>query len=197
MQKLITIIFISSCISFYSCQNDKNQTPISELINLEEWDSITIAVMKEKMQLDTLQYIGDDIPPLVIDDVLITSFDEEIRYLLKFREKEMAALLKEKIISNEEVIYIYESQGDRSHLGFVRHFVVMPINEKFRYVFTYKPDVDSFLVEKKDDFDDYYIEPVLYYGIEEWGMTGIKLTTKITKDKNSKLSYEIIGLVVD
>ena len=197
MKRLVVILALS-CTFFYGCQNNKNQTPISELINLEEWDSITIAVMKEKMQLDTLQYIGDDIPSFAIDDdIIINSFDEHIRYLLKFREKEIAALLEHQILSNEGVIYIHESQGDRGPQGFVRYFVVMPINEKFRYVFTYKPDVDSFLVEKKDDFDDYYIEPVLYYGIEEWGMTGIKLTTKITKDKNSKLSYEIIGLVVD
>ena len=197
MKQTITILYILSCISFYGCQNDKSQTPISELINLEEWDSITIATMKEKMQLDTLRYVGDDIPPYKKDGIAINSFDDHIQHLLKFREKEIAALLEKQIISNEKVIYIHESQGDRSHHGFIRYFTVMPINKKFRYIFTYSEDIHSFLIKKTDDFNDYYIEPVLYNGIEYGRLTGIEILTKITKNKKSQLSYEIIGIVVD
>jgi len=197
MKRLITITFILSCISFYGCQNNRNQTPISELINLEEWDSITIAAMKDKMQLDTLRYVGDDIPPFAIeDDILINSFDEHIRHLLKFREQEIATILEHQIISNEKEIYIYESQGDRGPAGFVKRFAVMPVMEKYSYVFKYKEYTNSFSVEK-DVFDDYDIEPVIYYGIKDGFFTGIGITTKITKDNNSMLTYEIIGLVVD
>ena len=190
------IIYILSCISFYGCENNKTQTPISELINLSEWDSITIAAMKDKMQLDTLQYIGDSIPPLVIDGVLMKSFDEDIRHYLKFREKEIAILLEKKILSNEKVIYIHEIQAFKSSLGFVRRFTVMPISRKFCYTFKYEEGTDSFLV-KKDILFNSHIEPVFYYGIKYDFLTGIEIKTKITKNKKSQLSYEIIGIVVD
>ena len=197
MKRIITIICVLSCISFYGCQNNRNQTPISELIDLEKWNSITIANMKDKMQLDTLRYIGDDIPSFAIDGIEINNFDEHIRHLLKFREKEITALLEQQILSHEKVIYIHETQKFSCHAGFVKSFHVMPINKKFCYIFTYKEETDSFLVEKKDDFNDYYIEPVLYYGIQLGNLTGIEITTKIKKDKKSQLSYEIIGLVVN
>ena len=197
MKRLITIIFISSYISFYSCQSNKNQTPISELINIAEWDSITIATMKDKFQLDTLRYIGDDMPPYEIDGILIKNFDDHIKSKLKFREREITALMEEEILSNEEVIYIYESQGDRGHEGFIRYFTLMPINKKYRYTFRYIPHTDSFWVKKSADFDDYYIQPAMYYGIEYGFLTGIRITTKITKNNKSQLSYEIIYLAVD
>ena len=197
MKRIITIICILSYVSFYGCQNNKNQTPISELINLEEWDSTTIAAMKDKLQLDTLRYIGDDIPPFAINDTIINNFDEHIQHLLRFREKEIAALLEQQIISNEKVIYIHEIQAMSCHAGFIKSFVVMPINKKFRYFFRYNHGTDTFLIENADDFNDYYIEPVLYSEIECGRLTGIEIITKITKNNKSQLSYEIIGLVVN
>ena len=189
------INFLLVCILFYSCQNNKNKPTISELIDLQKWDAITIKVIKDKMQLDTLQYpMGIR---LMIDDVFINNFDEHIGHILSFREKEISTLLEQQVLSNEKSIYIYERQGYACNEGFIKYFIVMLDKKGRGYCFTYKTDTDSFFIEKGIYSIDYYKQPVFYNGIEYDYLTGIEITTKITKNKKHQLSYEVIGIAVD
>ena len=193
--KKALLVCIVSCIFFHSCKNNKKQLTILELIDLTEWNAITIATIKDRMQWDTLQYVGDNIPPLVIDDIVINSFEEDIQRILKLREKEIAVMQKQLFLSNEEDIYIHERQG-MNHAGHYRYFIVMPNKEGSNYLFTYNTDTHSFSVEKIRYSTDYYKEPNFYFDIEYNTLRHIEITTRITKNKKSQLSYEIIGIVI-
>ena len=183
------IIFILSYISFYSCQNNK---PIPELIDIAEWDSITIATLKDKIRMDTLQYILVNLEKDVIQMDTVQYTLEYLQYILRFREKKISALLEEKILSDEEVIYIEEIVD----YYYNRFLTVMPINKKYLYVFIYDDYADYCSVERRDNFADSFIEPVLYNGIKDGILSELKITTKITKNNKSQLSYEIIRLMV-
>jgi len=107
MKRIIILICILICILSHACQNHKKETSIYELIDLQTWNTITIATLKDKMQLDTLRYVEDDMPPPpILNGIIIDSFDADIRHILSFREKTIASLLEHQVLSDEKVIYI-------------------------------------------------------------------------------------------
>ncbi len=193
--KRVLLVCIIGCVFFNSCKNNKKQSTL-ELIDLAEWNAITISTIKEKMQWDTLRYVGDDIPPLVIDDIVINSFEEEIRQrILNLREKEIAVMQKQLLLSHERDVYIHEFQGF-NHAGHYKYFMVMFDEEDSNYLFTYNADAHSFAMEQINYSTDHYKEPIFYFDIEYGILRHIEITTKITRDKTSQLSYEIIGVVI-
>lgn len=195
MKKQLLAYFLC-CIFFHSCENISNQSTIVELIDLDEWNANTITILKNKMQWDTIQYIDDNIPPFISDGVMIRSFDDDMKRILSIREKEITAMKEQLFPSHEqETLYIYESQGFNNE-GYCKYFLVLQNECDSSYRFTYNAAVDSFSVEKGLYSNEYYFQPVFYFDIEYNWLRNIEITTKITKEKQSQLFYEIIGVTI-
>ena len=195
MIRIRILVCILVCIFSYSCRNNKKEASIFELIDLQTWNAITIATLKDKMQLDTLRYVGDDMPlPQIIDGITIDSFDAHISYILSFREKEIAALLEYQVLSDEKVIYISESEGFTSQ-GYFRGFTVISYDKDIYYRLTYNEDTHTFSIEEKCCPLEHHKDSVFNSAIEYGRLRRIIITTKITRDEKSQLSYEIISAI--
>ena len=194
-KKILSILFFTLL-----CSCSENTTPIVELINIQEWDSVTIVTLKEKVHLDMMLQYNDSFPPLLMQDgkTVVKSFDEEIIYYLSFREKIMEILREKGILSNAKNIYIFENQSYGAN-GYNQSFIVL-INKKKKYYFKFDELTDSFSMEEEIERNketQYYWNIRAYSNNIEFGrMSGLSITTLIKRNRKNTLSYDIISVSV-
>lgn len=186
----ITRFFCCLCLVFTACGRNAS---IVDLVDINEWDSATILVLKEELHLDSLlsNYWESDSPPKMSLDqsFIVNDYEEEINYFLSFREKIMKVLKEQSYIS-VDCIYINEYQGF-TFSGFTQSFSVY-VDKGDNYYYEYNVDTDSFLVTKLNDsiFNDAENITHYYVNTEEYTITGMQILSKINRNNNG-ITYDI------
>lgn len=192
MKKLNLISIAIIILIAISCKKDIK--PIYSLIDIKKWDEVTIKSIKNNFNIDSLLIYGDgtNIPISLRDGKKVYSFDEEIRIMLSFREKELKALQTFNYLSDEKTIYIEEYQGNTTN-GFMKYFFIYNINCP-EYYFTYNEDKDTFTCKKEGDSANYSDENIFYSEVQMRSLFGYVITTKISRNNKNELTYEIIRI---
>lgn len=190
MKHLKILFAITICILLNGCK-DK---PISDLIDIDEWNLVTMQSLNEKLHLDTILKYNKEVPPLLADDnkTIVRDYEHEILLKLSFREKIMKIFQEQQILSNEKSICIREHQGYTVE-GYVQSFTLFE-EENAKYHLKYNRDTDSFRITILNYHADYLDEYVFYSEIENGRLIGLEIFTLIKKVGKNKLSYEIIGI---
>jgi hypothetical protein len=194
--KYRTIVFIAvSCLFIGSCK--RNFTPISDLIDIEKWDFVTMLALSEKLHLDTiLKYDGEDRPPIAVmnDGTSVNNYEEEIRWRLSLREKIIKVLQEQKILSNEKTIYILEWQGHTT-FGYSQSFTIY-FGKKAQYRFEYNNHTDAFVKSGLDGSYAGYLDAPIFCsdGVYMGVLEGLQIITLIKQNNKNELSYKIVGI---
>lgn len=192
MKKLNLIPIAMIILIAISCKKDIK--PIYSLIDIKKWDEVTIKSIKNNFNIDSILIYGDgtNIPIKVQNGKEVYSFDEQIRIMLSFREKELKALQTFNYLSDEKTIYIEEFQGFTTN-GFMKNFFIYNINCP-EYYFTYNVDNDTFTSEKGRDSTYYSDETIFHSDVYMRSLVGYRITTKISRNNKNELTYDIIRI---
>lgn len=182
--------FYCMCLVFTACGRNAS---IVDMIDLNEWNSATMLVLTEELNLDSLlsKYWENDYPPKMSIDqrIIVNNYEEEINCFLSFREK-IVKFLKEYSYISVECFYITEYYGF-TFSGFTQSFSIY-VDKGDDYYYEYNVDTDSFLVTKLNDSvsNDVGNKTNYYVNIEDYTITGMQILSKINRNKNG-LEYDI------
>lgn len=186
-------------------------TQAIDSIDLNDWNAATILVMEEKMHLNSDSVLsalwGKYYDSLSYPErsVCITNHEKYIHYPLSFREKILKTIKEQSFFPFKSDFYIREFQS-YSYVGFTRGFSLYR-REDDSYRFEYKgdslvcnsDDTTGFTKEKLYDLDYYRWEKhkpynyfIDYSQINYLGMiSGMEITTHISKNRNDEVCYDV------
>lgn len=201
-----TLIGVLSFLLILNCSS--RVIPQFSLIDVDQWDAITISSLKEEMSLDTLLKELDSCcilsRSMKYSHIENVGFEQGMKNRLCYREK-LIKSLKEIVIPpntqtlhiEENIIFRYDGYGISG---------LIDIDNLLSYRFSYDYSTSNFIIEEesekydsKQELDDLRDKPKFFLTEAHCGVfLDFSITTLIEWDKKTdKLSYKIIHAYIE